>query len=307
MNLHAASTVLLTALLTAIPAIAQAAVTPACPHDMAQVGDSCVDKYEGSLVEINEDGSESAFSAYATPVGHKVRAVSRPDVAPQAHISMVEAQKACGASGKRLCHAKEWKTACKGPSQTRYPYGDKHVENACVDTDRTSPVNKLHAGLHDATTMNDPELNQQDNTVEPTGNATSCTNDFGVYDMVGNVHEWADDGAFHGGYYLDTKINGEGCEYATTAHSATYYDYSTGFRCCADAGTLQDEEEAETTSTEPETKAPETLDAALSNAHTPAVHAPMGSHGGSTQAAHGIGAAAVQDRRRTLASRVIAS
>ena len=58
--------------------------------------------------------------------------------------------------------------------------------------------------------------------------------------MVGNVHEWADDGAFHGGYYLDTKINGEGCDYTTTAHAKIYYDYSTGFRCCADEGTLED-------------------------------------------------------------------
>jgi hypothetical protein len=56
--------------------------------------------------------------------------------------------------------------------------------------------------------------------------------------MVGNVHEWLDDGAFHGGYYLDTKINREGCDYATTAHSAIYYDYSTGFRCCADADSV---------------------------------------------------------------------
>jgi hypothetical protein len=60
--------------------------------------------------------------------------------------------------------------------------------------------------------------------------------------MVGNVHEWLDDGAFHGGYYLDTKINREGCDYATTAHSAIYYDYSTGFRCCADADSVPAEE-----------------------------------------------------------------
>jgi len=38
----------------------------------------------------------------------------------------------------------------------------------------------------------------------------------------------------YGGYYLDTKINGEGCEYVTSAHAKSYYDYSTGFRCCAD-------------------------------------------------------------------------
>jgi hypothetical protein len=86
--------------------------------------------------------------------------------------------------------------------------------------------------------MNDPRLNQLENTVEPTGSAAACTNDYGVYDMVGNVHEWTDEGAFHGGYYLDTTLNGEGCDYTTTAHARNYYDYSTGFRCCADEGTL---------------------------------------------------------------------
>jgi sulfatase modifying factor 1 len=57
-----------------------------------------------------------------------------------------------------------------------------------------------------------------------------------VHDMVGNVHEWTDDASFRGGYYLDTKLNGEGCDYRTTAHAPAYYDYSTGFRCCADEG-----------------------------------------------------------------------
>ena len=76
--------------------------------------------------------------------------------------------------------------------------------------------------------MNDPRLNQIENTVESTGAAVACTNEYGVHDMVGNVHEWADDGAFHGGYYLDTEQNGEGCDYTTTAHAKGYYDYTLG-------------------------------------------------------------------------------
>jgi hypothetical protein len=215
-----------------------------CPRDMTLVGSTCVDKYEGSLVEIGSDGRETPFSAHQTPEGHNVRAVSKAGVTPQAHISMNDAQRACKASGKRLCHAKEWKAACKGPEHTRYPYGNERQANACVDTNRTSPTHVLYSGEHTARTMNDPRLNQLENTVEETGAAKACTNDYGVHDMVGNVHEWADDGAFHGGYYLDTKINGEGCEYITTAHAKSYYDYSTGFRCCADEGSVADEEEA---------------------------------------------------------------
>jgi hypothetical protein len=248
----------LTAMLVATTAAA--ATEQACPPNMAHVGKSCVDKWEASLIEVTPDGAEVPFSPYAAPNGRAVRAVSQPNVIPQAHISMVEAQRACKASGKRLCHAAEWKTACKGPEKTTYPYGNKHVANACVDTDRSSPVRKLHGGVYNSKNMNDPALNQQPNTLEPTGTTSTCTNAYGVYDMVGNLHEWLDDKAFHGGYYLDTKINREGCDYNTTAHAASYYDYSTGFRCCADEGTVP---------AEPERKGPGSLDGIAMNEEAP--------------------------------------
>jgi formylglycine-generating enzyme len=206
-----------------------------CPREMALIGASCVDRYEGSLVEVAEDGSETPWSPYAPPNGHTVRAVSRPHVVPQAHISMLEAKRACAASHKRLCKEDEWKAACKGPSTTRYPYGEARVPNACVDTNRRSPMTTLYGGHLTGRSLNDPRSNQLAKTVERTGAAAQCTNDYGVHDMVGNVHEWIDDGTFRGGFYLDTKQNGEGCDYRTTAHNPSYYDYSTGFRCCADA------------------------------------------------------------------------
>jgi hypothetical protein len=211
-----------------------------CPANMAHVGSSCVDKYEASLVERTAEG-EKSFSPFTAPNGHDVRAVSRRGVIPQAHISMVEAKRACKASGKRLCKAQEWKTACKGPESTRYPYGNKRTPGACVDTNRSSPMNILHGGERTNKTLNDPLANQQKNTLEATGNREACTNGYDVHDMVGNVHEWTDDASFRGGYYLDTKLNGEGCDYRTTAHAPAYYDYSTGFRCCADEGSLTDD------------------------------------------------------------------
>ena len=85
--------------------------------------------------------------------------------------------------------------------------------------------------------MNDPRLNQAPGTLAKTGEHSSCTNGYGVYDMVGNLHEWVDDpdGTFQGGYYLDTHLNGDGCTYRTVAHAASYHDYSTGFRCCVES------------------------------------------------------------------------
>jgi formylglycine-generating enzyme len=84
--------------------------------------------------------------------------------------------------------------------------------------------------------MNDPQLNQLPGTLAETGSHGGCSNGYGVYDMVGNIHEWVDDpaGTFQGGYYLDVEKNGDGCGYRTDAHVNSYHDYSTGFRCCAD-------------------------------------------------------------------------
>ena len=79
-------------------------------------------------------------------------------------------------------------------------------------------------------------LNQLPDTVDRTGVNSGCVTAEGIYDMVGNLHEWISDraGTFRGGYYVEAHLNGEGCDYVTTAHSWSYRDYSTGFRCCAD-------------------------------------------------------------------------
>jgi len=208
---------------------------PPCPDEMALVGTSCVDRYEGSLVVVLANGREAPFSPYVAPDGYDVRAVSYASVVPQGHISLSQVKRACAASGKRACRADEWKRACKGPSGTRYPYGTRRIPTACNDSG-SAPLTKLFAaGETYGKAMNDSRLNQMPNTVMKTGAAQSCTNEYGVYDMVGNLHEWLDDGAFHGGYYLDVTMNREGCDYVTVRHEEDYRDYSTGFRCCKDA------------------------------------------------------------------------
>ncbi|MGZ3418040.1 MAG: SUMF1/EgtB/PvdO family nonheme iron enzyme [Polyangiales bacterium] len=213
-----------------------------CPPEMAFVkqGDIrvCVDKWEGSIAEILPDGTEQPFSPYLSVEGHKVKAVSKPGVVPNGYISHDEAQVACQNAGKRLCDPQEWLVACEGPSKTTYTYGTDLDEGACNVHGR-SPLGELFSAsfkdhLYDSRIMNDPSLNALEGTVAKTGSYDRCTNGFGVFDMVGNLHEWTAEksGAFRGGYYLDTHKNGEGCRYVTTAHNASYHDYSTGFRCC---------------------------------------------------------------------------
>ena len=208
-----------------------------CPSDMALVGKSCVDRWEATLVEVHLDGTETRWSPYKWPHGAKVRAVSQPGVVPQGYISVDAAWRACKASKKRMCSSAEWVAACKGPGKTRYPYGNAWAPNRCTDTKRTYPLEKFYSGpaMFENRSMIDPRLNQVPNTVGLTGEALACTNANGVHDMVGNLNEWVADSTLHGGFYLDTKTLGEGCEYATTSHSNVYFDYSTGFRCCADA------------------------------------------------------------------------
>jgi len=90
------------------------------------------------------------------------------------------------------------------------------------------------------TKLNDPRLGEVSGTFTKTGERALCKNGSDVFDLVGNAHEWVADetasgnGVFAGGYFLDVRINGEGCHYRTTAHARTYRDYSIGFRCCQD-------------------------------------------------------------------------
>jgi sulfatase modifying factor 1 len=214
-----------------------------CPPDMASIDDRyCVDRFEGSLLEILPNGEERPFSSFEPIEGHLVRAISETDVLPRGYISGTQAEEACNRSGKRLCKPTEWRNACMGPKHVTYGYSATNEPRRCNDHGR-SPMGVLYAGQNlgerdvwDWDRMNAPELNQVEGTLARTGSHPGCTNDYGVYDMVGNLHEWvADpDGTFQGGYYLDTQINGEGCTYRTTAHAVWYHDYSTGFRCCSD-------------------------------------------------------------------------
>src|SRR5512140_1965914 len=227
-----------------------------CPPDMASVDDLyCVDRYEASLLQILPNGEERPWSAFLPVDDGKegngahsrvaVRAVSEPGVHPQAYVSEMQAKDACARSGKRLCKAPEWRKACMGPDKSTYGYGQNEEPKRC-NTQGKSPISLVFGGqtlengegLFTWNKMNNELLNQLPGTLAKTGAFEDCANGYGIHDMVGNLHEWVDDpeGTFLGGYYQDTHLNGDGCQYRTMAHAAWYHDYSTGFRCCADVG-----------------------------------------------------------------------
>ncbi len=210
----------------------QARASGTCPAGMADVAHRfCIDKWEGSLAERRADGTEVPWSPFATPLeGHVYVAHTSPNVIPQAYVSAAQAQSACRVAGKRLCAPVEWRAACGGSQANAYPYGPARRAGKCHDTG-TAPAVALHVS-----DLNDPRLDQIPDTIAKTGAYPDCVNDYGVYDMVGNLDEWTGDpnGTVKGGYWLDTSQHGEGCAYRTIAHTFDYHDYSTGFRCCAD-------------------------------------------------------------------------
>lgn len=209
-----------------------------CPRGMAPIpgGRSCVDRWEAHVVEVLDDGTIHSWSPYFNPGAIKVRARSAPNAVPQGYISQVQAAQACAEAGKRMCTDVEWVAACKGSQKTQWPYGNTEKPTACNDRRDRHPAIEYLESTDVFARLEHPCINQIPDTVFLTGAKTECATPDGVFDMVGNLHEWTADkaGTFRGGYYVEAKQNGRGCDYATVRHDAIYWDYSVGFRCCAD-------------------------------------------------------------------------
>jgi len=216
-----------------------------CPIEMVRIQTFCVDRYEAYTVELDAQGNEQPHSPFQVINGATVRAKNAAGHYPQGYISQLEATQACASAGKRLCAATEFALACRGPDASNYyPYGGTtRIPGYCNEGKGSSmplffgsnPQNWTYADF------NDPRLNQWDGGLAPSGSYPHCVSPYGVWDCVGNLHEWGNDaadanghGRFRGGFYGDAEINGHGCLYVTSAHELAYHDYSTGFRCCKD-------------------------------------------------------------------------
>ncbi|MBL8913232.1 MAG: SUMF1/EgtB/PvdO family nonheme iron enzyme [Archangium sp.] len=206
---------------------------------MVRIGAAfCIDQYEGSLLEVLDGGVTQPWSPYINPGTRVLRAQSTPNAVPQGYITQLQAGAACSGAGKRLCTDAEWLRACRGPNSRTYPYGNTRMNGVCNDARSQHPAVELY-GTNASwiySHIDSPCLNQLQPGLDRNGTNSGCITEEGVFDMMGNLHEWTADpnGTFRGGFYVDTVINGNGCLYATTAHTVTHWDYSTGFRCCSD-------------------------------------------------------------------------
>jgi len=210
-----------------------------CPSGMVKIGNFCIDRYEASLVEVLSNGSTRPWSPFFNPGKTKVRALSIKGATPQGYINGYQAEAACKEAGKRLCTDQEWLRACRGPSNYKYPYGNKRQPGDCNDARSIHPAVEYFRSSASwvFSKIQHPCINQLKKSLLKTGQKTKCITHEKVYDMMGNLHEWTSNstGIFRGGYYVDTYRNGDGCLYRTTAHTRGHWDYSTGFRCCANA------------------------------------------------------------------------
>ena len=167
-------------------------------------------------------------------------AVSRAGVIPQGYLSRDVARRACSNAGKRVCRMDEWKRACRGEQQRDFPYASAYVAGAC----NVGRLVHAAAVLHGNASIGhlDPRLNlvwerDSDPLLRPTGATPTCASRWqndGILDMVGNLDEWVDDDGegFVGGFYA--RATTKGCDSRVKAHPASYFDYSTGARCCRD-------------------------------------------------------------------------
>jgi formylglycine-generating enzyme required for sulfatase activity len=128
-----------------------------------------IDRYEAS-VWSNPNGTGTQFGINGDDVpafsrngqglaANQLFAVSRSGVAPSQFITWFQANRACGANGKRLPTHDEWLEAA---SATSDPGVSSGAGGTCVTT----------------------------GTIRITGLGTSCTSTWGAQDMLGNLWEW---------------------------------------------------------------------------------------------------------------------
>lgn len=244
-----------------------------CTSEMVSInGLYCIDRFEVSLVDAQ---TAQALSPYFPPLQKKIKTLfnkyyrehgqektdygrslavpfppdfslrtsfqfearTEANVTPAGYLSRHDASAACRNAGKRLCSTAEWQRACRGQTESKFPYGDSYEQGSCNVQRAHHPASLLHAdaSLHHL----DPRLNrtrdEQGPLLRKTGRSLSCKSQWqedAVFDMVGNLDEWvaSESGTFLGGFYA--RSTREGCDAQISVHSPGYRDYSLGTRCC---------------------------------------------------------------------------
>ena len=137
---------------------------------------------------------------------------NRAGAMPKVAVAWEEARGTCEREGKRLCTEEEWEKACKGPGNSRFPFGEAQSVGACNTA--ASP-----GGL------------------AASGRFERCKSGYAVMDLAGNAAEWtatrvgAQAYALKGGAF-DQPDPASRCS-ARSNGVPTVRSNAVGFRCCA--------------------------------------------------------------------------
>ncbi|MBN2192496.1 MAG: SUMF1/EgtB/PvdO family nonheme iron enzyme [Polyangiaceae bacterium] len=204
----------------------------ACPADMVAVGNAyCIDRYEASRPDatVTSQGTDGAI------------AVSRPGVLPWMVSMMTSSdlrafQDACVAAGKHLCSKDEWFAACSGPDNLPFVYGDTFDPETCNCVDTFCDDYCTVQGIASCSTSENCGYAYGCFHEVPTGSFPGCTNDYGTFDINGNVWEIVSSDSDARGY----EVRGGAFNCASPSQrvscefNAGWSELYAGFRCCKD-------------------------------------------------------------------------
>jgi hypothetical protein len=174
-----------------------------CPEGMVVVEFAfCIDIWEASRPDATATSTGTATGM----------AVTQPGVMSWRSATFTEAAAACAGAGKRLCEPAEFEQACRGPDGTEYCYGDTYDPMICNGIDSFP-----YPGFHPV----------------PTGEFDQCTNEYGVFDINGNLWERMADGTLRGGAYnCSDSAALHRCGFIPSMWNADSLQSNFGFRCC---------------------------------------------------------------------------
>jgi TPR repeat protein len=136
---------------------------------------------------------------------------------PMTNITLAEARAFCDAIGGRLPTGVEWERAARAGKNTRFPWGNQQ------DSKSANSV-ESHIG-------------------HPVAVGSYARNDFGLFDMVGNVSEWTSDEQWKNGKIFHTARGGSYQSPAMDLGTALWFeekaDAQIGFRCVIEVASFE--------------------------------------------------------------------